>query len=76
MKHPSDVEYKRGRAKIHLACMVPQEADIAYMEELAAVYDEAQLKAQEARVRKEYKVIPPYISCAVTEMMLLECKIL
>jgi hypothetical protein len=41
--------------------MVPDESTRAYIEELAAVYDEAKLKAQEDRVRKEFKVMPPYL---------------
>jgi hypothetical protein len=41
--------------------MCPNEAARAYMEECVAVYDEAELKAQEARVRNEFKVMPPYL---------------
>jgi hypothetical protein len=50
MKHPSDVKYKHGRAKIPMpGGMVPIELARAYVEELADVYDEAKLKAQEVR---------------------------
>jgi hypothetical protein len=62
MKHPSDVEYKRGRPKIPMPRMVPDESTRAYIEELVAVCDEAKLKAQEDRVRKEFKVMPPYLA--------------
>ena len=57
------MEYHRGRAKIRLPGMGPDpdEGVRSYMEELTAVYDEAELEAQEARVRKEFKVMPPYL---------------
>jgi hypothetical protein len=62
MKHPNDVEYKRGRPRITMpGLLCPNEAARAYVEEFAAVYDEAELKAQEARVRNEFKVMPPYL---------------
>lgn len=62
MKHPNDVEYKRGRPRILLPGLShdegsPDEGASAYMEQFVAVYDEAELKAQEARVRNEFKEV-------------------